>query len=226
MKQWKIGQKLALIVYSIGVLCVIVLSAGYLRRSTEVTNPDAMLPLSQYEACVLLLLFGLPFLLAACVMLCILFSQWSVRRKISVFLPLLVAVGIVGFEFGSELLTPEEPVTQFQVAVVLDTDSEIYSLSGDIYLDGDIIGGQTCCDAKEKPFKRGETICLSILPEDVPEGCDLSKLTMKVSVMLESPDHGTAYKVENGSVTATEWNETVTLTVSGNAEQGFVGVRN
>lgn len=225
MKQWKIAQKLTVLVYSIGVLCVVLLGIGYFLHSTEITNPNAMLPMTQYEACVVLLLFGQPFLIAACVMLCVMFPRWPLSKKLLVFLPVLAAAAIVAFDFGISVSSSEEPHPRFQVAVTLNTEEELYAVSGNLYLDGDIIGGETCCEAGNRPLKNGDTIYLSIYPDNVPEGHELSELTMSVSVATQSPDHGTFYEVENGTVTATQWEETVSLTVTGSVEQGFEAER-
>lgn len=225
MKQWKIGQIFTALVYAAGIVCVVVLSVGYFRHSTEIANPNAMLPMTEAERCVLLLLFGLPFLLAACVMMCIMFSKWSISRKIVVFFPIIVAASIVGYDIGSELMTPEELPPHFEVRVVLDTDCDVYALSGDYYLDGDVIGGQTCCEARNKPFQRGESIDMYIYPMDVPAGHDLTDLTVKLSLMLEFPDNGPSYEIENGSVTCTDWEDVVTLVVTGNEAEGFQAVR-
>lgn len=225
MKQWKISQIITNAVYRGGWLWVAFFTAGYIRHSEVVPSPDAMLPMMEYERCVIALLFSLPFLLAACVMLVIMFPERSKVQKIAAFLPVLIAVSVVGYDIYSENANAEPLPPSFNIAVKLDTDCDIYAVSGAILLGGEEVSGQTCTNANQKPFQKGEEITLTVTEQDIPEGYTLDEMTVTMTVCAENNHFSTPIEVKNGEVTCTSLNDTVSLTVTGNPDEGFTATQ-
>lgn len=225
MKPEKLKKVFSVLVYVAGVACVVVLSVGYFQHSMEVVNPDAMLPVTEYERCVILLLFGTPFLLGACLLLVMTFSGWPIRWKAAAFLPLLFTVSLVGWDIAAELTIPEVPTPRFVVEVRLDADCDIYCVSGTLLLDGEAVGGQTCCEADGTPLSRKESITLEVVPQDVPEGHQPEELTLVISLGTES-GYEAEQSVAGGAVPVTGWEESVSVTITGNAEEGLQAQNN
>lgn len=220
MKLEKLKKVFSVLVYVAGVACVVALSVGYFRHSMEVVNPDAMLPMTEYERCVILLLFGTPFLLGACLLLVMTFSKWPIRWKAAAFLPLLFTVSLVGWDIAAELTAPESYTPRFAVEVSLETDCDIYAVSGTLLLEEEAVGGQTCCEADGKPLKKGETVVFEVIPQDIPEGHEPEELTLVISLGTES-GYESEQSVAGGAVPVTGWDEKASVTVTGNAQEGF-----
>lgn len=209
-------------IYLIGIGCVIFFTVKYFRFSDYVANPNAMLPIPDYEGAALMLLFGTPVMLASCVTVVLTFQKMKKWSRIAVFLPVLICVGVV----GHYLLIggPAEAVDarQFTVAVELDTEDPIYAIGMDILMDGEPISGQSCCNADGRiPLK--ETILFTVIPEDVPQGKTLRDLTLvfKLHNVPMAQEESDGIPVENGTVSCTDWEDAVSMMVTGDETGGY-----
>ncbi len=91
----KAGSALKIIfsvIYAIGIICVVVLSGMYLQHSTIVPNPDAMIPMMKYEIAAWRLIIGLPFMIASCISIVLVYKIRKVTKRMLISLPAVVCL--------------------------------------------------------------------------------------------------------------------------------------
>lgn len=82
------------VIYVVGIIFVVVFSGMYLQHSTIIPYTDAMLPMMRYEIAVWRLIIGLPFMVASCISIVIVYKLRKVSKMILVSLPALVCFAI------------------------------------------------------------------------------------------------------------------------------------
>jgi hypothetical protein len=80
------------VIYSIGIICVVVFSGMYLQHSTIVPYPDTMIPMMKYEIAAWKLIAGLPFMVASCISVILVYKLMKITKIILVSLPAVVCL--------------------------------------------------------------------------------------------------------------------------------------
>lgn len=89
MQNNKILKILSIIIYIIGIMFVIVLGVKYVMHSTEILNPDAMLPVMRYELASFKIIIGTPIMFISSI-----FTKYMnmIKGKRNTFLILLPGI--------------------------------------------------------------------------------------------------------------------------------------
>ena len=97
MKTKRIAQAVLVTLHLIGSACLVWLSYRYLRHDTTVANPDAMLPMEDWDGAGLLLTLGLGPMIAANTagFLFLLPKEKPLWLRLLVFLPAVIELVLV-----------------------------------------------------------------------------------------------------------------------------------
>ena len=97
MKTKRIAQAVLVTLHLIGITCLVWLSYRYLRHNTTVANPDAMLPMEDWDGAGTLLMLGLPPMIAANTagFLFLLPKEKPLWLRLLVFLPAVIELVLV-----------------------------------------------------------------------------------------------------------------------------------
>lgn len=215
----KLLKILTLLLYLAAVFCVGWFTFGYLHFSTYVLNPDAMLPVMEFERDALLLLIGSPAVLAACILLLLSWRPSNKAVRVGIFLPLAVCIAVVGHFLNFDRYPVEVSTRQFDVEIDIQTDDPIYTLSADLMLDGEAISTQSCTMEEGQPL--ADAVIFTVLPEDVPKDRELSEISLVFFLSDETGEQGKRYPVESSPVSTAEWDEEQYYTLVGNAADGY-----
>ncbi|GGH18870.1 hypothetical protein [Paenibacillus segetis] len=82
-------------IYVIGVACVIYYSFMYIQHSTEIQNPEAMLPMMQYETGAWIMMLGMPFMIASCISMIWIFKLKKTLGRLWLLLPALIEIVVI-----------------------------------------------------------------------------------------------------------------------------------
>jgi hypothetical protein len=82
-------------IYLIGIGCVRYYGILYLKHSTTIPNPEAMLLMMQYEVGAWTLMIGLPFMIASCISVILIYKTKTVLHKILLLLPAIIDIILV-----------------------------------------------------------------------------------------------------------------------------------
>jgi hypothetical protein len=82
-------------IYAVGICCVLYFGMLYLGHSQTISNPEVMLPMMEYERGAWALMIGLPFLIASCLSLILVYQIKTVLHKFFLFLPALLDLVLV-----------------------------------------------------------------------------------------------------------------------------------
>jgi hypothetical protein len=74
-------------IYVAGICCVLYFGMLYLGHSQTIASPEAMLPMMEYERGAWALMIGLPFVIASCLSLILVYQRKTVLHKVLLFLP-------------------------------------------------------------------------------------------------------------------------------------------
>lgn len=87
------------IIYVVGIVFVIVYSGMYLQHSTIVPHPDTMLPMMVYEIAAWRLIIGVPFMIASCISIILVYKIKKITNIILVSIPAVVCLVMCVFYF-------------------------------------------------------------------------------------------------------------------------------
>jgi hypothetical protein len=90
MNKNKILKIILTCIYLIGIGCVGYYGILYLKHSTTIPNPEAMLPMMQYEVGAWTLMIGLPFMIASCISVILIYKTKALLHKILLLLPAII----------------------------------------------------------------------------------------------------------------------------------------
>jgi hypothetical protein len=82
-------------IYLIGICCVVYFGYLYLEHSTVIANPDAMLPMMQYEQAAWKLLIGFPFMIASCASIEVIQKSKPLVVRLLILLPALIELALI-----------------------------------------------------------------------------------------------------------------------------------
>lgn len=92
MKNLCKNQKLALFIYTVGVICVIYLLFRGFVGSDNVSNPQAMLPVTEFEASGILLGIGFIPMFISSLFVIRLFDVKKHLKRLFIFIPCIITV--------------------------------------------------------------------------------------------------------------------------------------
>ena len=92
MKNLSKIQKLALFIYTVGVICVIYLLFRGFVGSDNVSNPQAMLPVTEFEASSILLGIGFIPMFISSLFVIRLFDVKKHLKRLFIFIPCIITV--------------------------------------------------------------------------------------------------------------------------------------
>ncbi len=147
-----------------------------------------------------------------------------IRQIAAGLVAMLIAMGIGVVSTGpddAEWVTAA-PAAEDDIAimVLLRTEDDVCVLSWDYRLDGEVIGGGSVCNANERtPLYENLIIFENSSMYDLPEGADLSDLSLTFS--LRNSFDGADIPVENEIRPEPELGKTCLVTISGGADEGY-----
>lgn len=86
-------------IYSVGCACVAGYGLLYLQHSTEIPNPEAMLPMMEYERAVWCLILGVPFMALSCLSVVLAYQTKKGIKRAATWLPVMVCLVIIAHYF-------------------------------------------------------------------------------------------------------------------------------
>jgi hypothetical protein len=95
MNKTKLLKILLTVIYLIGIGCVVYYGILYLTHSTTIPNPEAMLPMMQYEVGAWALMMGAPFMMASSLSVIWVYQTKAVLHRILLLLPAIADVLLV-----------------------------------------------------------------------------------------------------------------------------------
>jgi hypothetical protein len=153
-------------------------------------------------------------------------SYKKTKRKALVgfiILILLLVSFIVCYIYNSD---DEPTVAEDEVLLIfdLDTQDELYQVSMDYLIDGEIVGDSGTRNADGTPFYENERIYDSF---KLDAEYDISKLCLQLYVadfINDFGDHKGEYKVENEIELFAEYGNIYYITISGDKENGYTAI--
>ena len=147
-----------------------------------------------------------------------------IRQIAAGLMAILIAMGISAVRTGPDdaewaTAAPAEE-DDIAIMVLLRTEDDVCVLSWDYRLDGEVIGGGSVCNANERtPLEENLIIYETLSAYDLPEGTDLSDLSLTFT--LRNSFDGADIPVENEIRPEPELGKTCLVTISGSAAEGY-----
>jgi hypothetical protein len=150
----------------------------------------------------------------------------KMKRKalvFSIFLILLLVLFVVCYMSNSD---NEPTVAEDEVLLIfdLDTQDELYQVSMDYLINGEIVGDAGTRKADGTPLVENERI---YYPFKLDTEYDISKLSLQLYVadfINDFGDHEGEYKVENTLKLFAEYGNIYYITISGDKENGYTAI--
>jgi hypothetical protein len=147
------------------------------------------------------------------------------RKALAVFIILiLMLISFVVCYISNSDKEPTASEDEVLLIFDLDTQDELYQVSMDYLIDGEIVGDAGFRNADSTPFVENDRI---YYPFNLDAEYDISKLSLQLYVadfINDFGDHEGEYKIKNRLDLSAEYGKDYYITITGDKENGYTAI--